>query len=74
VHDLDAFLDVFGTVRRVFATAKYFAGHDQIEDSFTAMLDLDNGATINMTACGTTWPSTSASWRSSGRTLPQAPG
>ncbi len=49
VHDLDAFLDVFGTVRRVFATAKYFAGHDQIEDSFTAMLDLDNGATINMT-------------------------
>ncbi len=49
VHDLDAFLNVFGTVRRVFGTAKYFAGHDQIEDSFTAMLDLDNGATINMT-------------------------
>ncbi len=49
VHDLDAFLDVFGSVRRVFGTANYFAGYDQIEDSFTAMLDLDNGATINMT-------------------------
>jgi predicted dehydrogenase len=49
VHDLDAFLNVFGSVRRVFGTAKYFAGHNQIEDSITAMLDLDNGATINMT-------------------------
>jgi predicted dehydrogenase len=49
VHDLDALLDIFGGVTRVCANIKFFAGHEQIEDSAAVLLELSNGATIAMT-------------------------
>ncbi|HMF30872.1 MAG TPA: Gfo/Idh/MocA family oxidoreductase [Candidatus Lokiarchaeia archaeon] len=49
VHDLDALLDVFGGVSRVYANVKYYAGYEQIEDSAAVLLELHSGATIAMT-------------------------
>jgi len=47
-HDLDGIISIFGMPVSIFANIKYFAGHEDIEDSVAVIMDLENGATFTM--------------------------
>ncbi|MBD3186022.1 hypothetical protein GF325_04255 [Candidatus Bathyarchaeota archaeon] len=45
IHDFDMLRYWFGEITEVYAKVNYFAGIDQIEDSVSAVFELNNGAT-----------------------------
>lgn len=52
-HDLDALMYIFGDIAQVYGKVKYFADHEDIEDSVAAVLELENGASISMSSMWT---------------------